>query len=62
MVDESSPGQVHQNYPRYLRFRDYIQAEMGQVMMVFETAHLSSYSSAYEAEADSSLGTLDGAG
>ena len=60
-VGVSSLGQVHQNFPRYLRFRDYIQADLGQVMMmVLETAHLSSYSTAYDTEADSSLGTLDG--
>lgn len=61
-MDVPSPGQVHQNCPRYLRFRDYIQADLGQVMMmvVLETAHLSSYSSAYDTEADSSSGTLDG--
>ena len=64
MVDVPSPAQVHQNCPQYLRFRDYIQAELGQVMvvlvLVLETAHLSSYSRVYEVEADSSLGTSDG--
>jgi len=43
MVDVSSPAQVHQNCPQYLRFRDYKQAELGQVMvvlvLVLETAH-----------------------
>lgn len=64
MVDVPSPARVHQNCPRYLRFRDCIQADLGQAMVVLvvvvETARLSSYSRAYEAEADSSLGTSDG--